>query len=179
MTKAAQLPENHLNATEAKWFAVYTKYKREKIILRDLHRQDIQAYLPIQKLTRIYASKRKKVEIPLISCYIFVKITKAEYLPVLQTDNVVNFVRIAKNLISIPEREIEILRKVVGEGIPVTAEPSSAFSRGDQVEIVGGSLTGLTGTLIDNHGEKEVIIDLESMGYSLRMTLEAKYLRKV
>ncbi|MFK7979542.1 MAG: UpxY family transcription antiterminator [Saprospiraceae bacterium] len=179
MTKAAQLPENHLDATEAKWFAVYTKYKREKTIEKDLTRQGIQAYLPIQHLTRIYASKKKKVQMPLISCYIFVKITKAEYLSVLQTESVVNFVRIAKNLISIPEREIEIMRKVVGEGIPVMAEPSSAFRKGDQVEIIGGNLTGLSGVLIDNHGAKEVIIDLESMGYSLRMTLEAKFLRKL
>ncbi len=179
MTKAAELPENHLDATEAKWFAVYTKYKREKVIAKDLNRKGIHSYLPIQKLTRIYASKKKKVEMPLISCYIFVKITKAEYLPVLQTDNVVNFVRIAKNLISIPEREMEIMRRVVGEGISVTAEPSAGFRKGDQVEIMGGNLTGLTGTLIDNHGEKEVIIDLESMGYSLRMTLEAKFLRKI
>ena len=179
MTKAAQVPENHLDVNEAKWFAVYTKYKREKVILRDLERQGIQAYLPIQQIIRIYASKKKKVQLPLISCYIFVKITKSEYLQVLQTDNVVNFVRIAKNLISIPEREIEIMRKIVGEGIPVVAEPSSAFNKGDQVEIVGGNLTGLQGTLVDNHGGKEVIIDLETMGYSLRMTLETKFLRKV
>lgn len=179
MTRAAQLPENHLDNNVAKWFAVYTKYKREKVILKDLQRQGIQAYLPIQKLTRIYASKKKKVELPLISCYIFVKITKPEYIPVLQTDNVVNFVKIARSLISIPEREMEIMRQIVGEGIPVTAEPSSAFNRGDQVEIVGGNLTGLQGTLVDNHGEKEVVIDLETMGYSLRMTLDTKYLRKV
>ena len=60
MTKAAQMPENHLDTTEAKWFAVYTKYKREKVILKDLHRQGIQAYLPIQKLVRVYASKKKE-----------------------------------------------------------------------------------------------------------------------
>lgn len=179
MTKLAQMPENHLDSAEAKWFAVYTKYKREKVILKDLNRKGIQAYLPIQKLTRIYASKKKKVEMPLISCYIFVKITKPDYLHVLQTESVVNFVRIAKNLISIPEREIEIMRQVVGEGIQITAEPSSALNRGDKVAIVGGNLTGLTGTLVDNHGEKEVIINLESMGYSLRMTLDARYLRKV
>lgn len=179
MAKTAETPENHLHAEDAKWFAVYTKYKREKVILKDLNRQGIEAYLPIQKLTRIYASKKKKVEMPLISCYIFVKITKTEYLPVLQTEGVVNFVRIAKNLISIPEREIEIMRQIVGEGIPITAEPSSAFNRGDKVSIVGGNLTGLTGTLVDNHGSKEVIIDLETMGYSLRMTLEAKYLQKI
>lgn len=178
MTNTAKMAENHLSDTEAKWFAVYTKYKREKVIKRDLEVQDIQAYLPIQKLTRVYASKRKVVEMPLISCYIFVKITKAEYLRVLQTESVVNFVRIAKNLISIPEREIEILKQVVGEGVPVTAEPKG-FHKGDKVEIMNGNLTGLQGTLVETHSGKEVIIDLDSMGYSLRMTLEAKYLKKI
>ena len=178
MTKAAKLPENHLDAEVSKWFAVYTKYKREKIIKRDLEKQGIEVYLPLQKLTRVYASKRKVVEMPLISCYIFVKITKPEYLRVLQTESVVNFVKIAKNLISIPEREIDIMRQIVGEGIPVTAEPS-AFHKGDDVEIIGGNLTGLKGVLVDNHGDKQVIIDLESMGYALRMTLDAKFLRKV
>lgn len=172
------MAENHLSDTEAKWFAVYTKYKREKVIKRDLELQNIQAYLPIQKLTRVYASKRKVVQMPLISCYIFVKITKAEYLRVLQTESVVNFVRIAKNLISIPEREIEILKQVVGEGIPVTAEPKG-LHKGDKVEILNGNLTGLQGTLVETHSGKEVIVDLDSMGYSLRMTLEAKYLKKV
>ncbi|MEM1122449.1 MAG: UpxY family transcription antiterminator [Bacteroidota bacterium] len=178
MTKAAQKVENHLDADEAKWFAVYTKYKREKVIKKEFDRQGIESYLPIQKITRVYASKRKVVELPLISCYIFVKITKSDYLRVLQTDNVVMFVRIAKNLISIPEKEMTIMRQVVGEGIPVTAERSS-LQKGDSVEIIGGNLTGLFGKLVDNHGEKEVVIDLESMGYSLRMTLDAKYLRKL
>lgn len=178
MTKIAQPPENHLDKTVAKWFAVYTKYKREKLIKKELDRQGIHVYLPIQKITRVYASKKKQVELPLISCYIFVKITQSEYIKVLQTENVVTFVRIAKNLISIPEHEMEIMRQVVGEGIPVTAEPTS-LHKGDLVEIIGGNLTGVKGVLVDNHGDKQVIIDLESMGYSLRMTLDAKYLRKV
>ncbi len=169
---------NHLDENVAKWFAVYTKYKREKVIKKELEHKGIIVYLPIQKLIRVYASKRKKVEIPLISCYLFVKITKSEYLPVLQTDNVVKFVRIAKNLISIPEREIEIMKRVVGEGIPVTAEPSS-FHEGDEVEIMGGNLTGLRGILVEKHGEKEMVIDLETMGYSLRMTLDARLLKRV
>ncbi len=178
MAKIDNTPENHLDSEIPKWFAVYTKYKREKVIKKELDRQDIKSYLPIQKITRIYASKRKVVELPLISCYIFVKITKSEYLKVLQAEGVVNFVRIAKNLISIPEREIEIMRQIVGEGIPVKAEPSR-LQKGDEVEIIGGNLTGLKGILVDNHGDKEVIINLESMGYSLRMTLDSKFLQKV
>jgi len=176
--KADKAPENHLDTEVAKWFAVYTKYKREKVIKKELEFKGVHVYLPIQKLTRVYASKKKVVEMPLISCYIFVKITKTEYIKVLETDNVVGFVKIAKNLISIPEREIDIMKRIVGEGIPVSAEPKT-FVKGDQVEIVGGNLTGLQGTLVDEHGDKQVVIDLDSMGYSLRITLETRLLRKL
>ena len=65
-------PENHLNVNEAKWFAIYTNYKREKTVKKDLDAKGITAFLPIQKVIRNYASKRKTVELPLISCYLLV-----------------------------------------------------------------------------------------------------------
>lgn len=171
-------PENHLDEQEAKWFAVYTRYKREKLARKELGGKGVEVYVPIQKLTRVYVRKRKVVEMPLISCYIFVKITKKEYLTVLQNDQVVNFVKIAKNLISIPEREIGLLKQVTGEGIPVSAEPARMY-QGDKVEIIAGKLTGLKGTLVEEHGNKEVLLDLETMGYTLRMTVDVNLLRKI
>jgi len=173
-----QDPENHLDATSPKWFAIYTKYKREKTVQRDLNLKGITTFLPIQKVVRVYTRKRKVVELPLISCYLFVEITKPEYIPVLETENVVKFVRFSKNLISIPEGEIKLLRQIIGEGIPVTAE-KMGLQKGDAVEIIGGTLLGLKGTLVEEHGEKEMVIDLETMGYSLRMQVDTKLLRKV
>ena len=187
MTKSSSLsnkndytkePENHLDPVEYKWFAIYTNYKREKTVKKDLDAKGIINFLPIQTVIRHYASKKKKVDLPLISCYLFVKITKGEYVPVLETDNVIKFVRFAKNLISIPEEEINTLKKIIGEGIPVEASKLE-MTQGDAVEITGGNLTGLKGTLVGEHGEKELIVELETMGYSLRMQVDATLLKKV
>ncbi len=171
-------PEVHLHATEPRWFAIYTKYKREKLIHKELQRKGIESYLPIQTVIRHYTRKRKKVELPLISCYLFVKITKPEYVPVLEIDDVVKFVRFSKNLLAIPEKEINLLKIIVGEGLPLVAE-KKALRQGDTVEVIGGNLTGLQGILVEEHGEKEMIIDLDTMGYSLRMQIDAKLLKKV
>ena len=81
-------------------------------------------------------------------------------------------------MIAIPEKEIQLLKQIMGEGIPIVAE-KKAFRKGDQVEIMGGNLTGLKGILVGEHGEKEMIIDLDTMGYSLRMQIDAKLLKKV
>ena len=88
--------ENHLHETEPRWFAVYTRYKREKLVAQQLRDKGIEVYLPLQHFTRRYTRKIKKVEMPLISCYVFARITKKEYVPVLETPDVVQFVRFAK-----------------------------------------------------------------------------------
>lgn len=68
--------ENHLHPIESRWFAVYTRSKSEKVVKRLLDQKNIENYLPLQKVTRRYTRKIKSYEIPLISCYIFVKIAK-------------------------------------------------------------------------------------------------------
>ncbi len=170
--------ENHLSSREARWFAVYTNYKREKLVAKRLKGKGIEYFLPLQQFTRRYTRKIKHVELPLINCYIFVKITKQEYVRVLETDDVLKFVRFSRNLISIPEQEINILRRIIGEGIEVEAEPGK-FATGDEVEIISGHLTGLRGTLMERRSEKNFVVELENLGYSLKMQLDPALLQRV
>ncbi|MCB0517444.1 MAG: UpxY family transcription antiterminator [Lewinellaceae bacterium] len=171
--------ENHLDEVVPKWFAVYTRYKSEKVVQNLLGKKEIENYLPLQRITRRYTRKIKTHNIPLISCYIFVKITKGEYVKVLETENVVNFLKFSKNLLSIPEEEIEILKRVVGDGeFEIEAEPG-VFHEGDEVEIIGGKLTGIKGRLVEKQGKKQMVIELENVGYSLRMNVDISLLRKI
>ncbi len=179
MSANPQPYENHLDEQEARWFAVYTRYKREKQVLKRLQEKGITTYLPLQRVKRYYTRKVKQVELPLISCYLFTKITKPEYIPVLDTPDVVQFVRFSKNLISIPEREIQLIQRVVGEDIEVEIEPTRHMRKGDEVEIVGGRLTGLKGTLLSIEGKKQFVIELVNLGYAMRMQIDPQYLRKI
>ena len=178
--KLQQKPEfeNHLHDTDKRWFAVYTRYKSEKVVKQLLDSKQIDNYLPLQKVVRRYTRKIKTHYIPLISCYIFVRINKGDYVPVLETENVVNFLRFAKNLLSIPEEEIEILKRVVGDGEDVEAEPG-LLHEGDAVEVIGGKLTGLKGRLVEKQGKKQMIVELENLGYTLRLNIDVSLLQKV
>ena len=178
MSTAALQYENHLDATEARWFAVYARYKREKMVAQRLQEKGIEYYLPLQRLTRRYTRKVKHVELPLISGYLFARITRAEYVRVLETQDVIQFVRFSRNLVSIPEREIEIIRRVVGEDIEIEIE-SSSFQLGDAVEIIGGQLTGLKGILMERRSGKNFVIELESLGYSLLMQVDPALLHRI
>ncbi len=174
---AARTHENHLHEVESRWFAIYTNYKREKLVQKLLEKKGIEAYLPIQKLTRHYTRKRKTVELPLINCYVFVKIKKSEYVTVLETEDVLRFLKIGRNMIAIPNEEMELLKRIVGEGMAVDIEPSS-YTVGDIVEIISGNLTGLQGVLAEVKGKKKMVVELKQLSHSIYMEVAPSLLRK-
>ena len=177
MATLATTFEDHLHDTEVRWFAVYTKFKCEKVAFKHLQAKGIHAYLPIQKVTKRYTRKVKHLELPLISCYVFVKVAKPHYIPILETEHILEFVKIGRNLIAIPEKEIDILKRIVGEGTPFEIE-LTRYQVGDRVEIIAGGLTGMAGTLVNIQGEKRFIVELETLGYSLNLQVEPQVLRK-
>lgn len=174
----AQPIVNQLHDTEARWFALRTRAKCEKQVAQLLGRKQIHAYLPLVKSVKRYVRKVKKVEKPLISGYVFVKIIKSEYVPALETENVVGFVRFSKDLPAIPESEIVTLRRIVLESdIELSASPGN-FGVGDPVSITAGPLTGLSGSVISHEGKRRLQIELQHLGYSLLITVDAAFLEK-
>lgn len=172
-----QTPENHLHLSEYRWFAISTPYKREKYVQRLLTRKGIVAYVPLQTVTRRYSRKIKHVDLPLFNRYVFVKIIKDDYVKVLETEQVTGFVKIGNNLLAIPEAEIALIKRILGEVKQLTSEPIR-YRSGDEVEIISGNLTGIEGTLVKVEGKSLVLVDLQYLGYSLSMHIDPKLLRK-
>lgn len=167
---------NDLSESEARWFAVYTKYKCEKYVVEQLGRNRIAAYVPLVTKTKRYTSRIKTHHIPLINSHVFVQITKADYVRVLQTEYVLSFVKQRKHLIHIPQGEIDLLKIIVGEMENVEAGEIS-YQQGDEVEIVSGNLTGIKGKLIAREGKTRFVVELQSIGMQLAMTIDKAHLR--
>ncbi len=169
---------NQLDQEIPRWFAIYTNFRREKLVDRMLTQKGIQAYLPLQKVTRRYSKKIRVQQIPLLNCYLFVKITRSQYIRVLETEHVLKFIKIGKNMLCVTDEEIEIIKKVTGEGLPLEIDPSS-YVEGDVVEVISGNLVGLRGTLASIEGKKRFSIALNNLGCTLKMTVDPSILRRV
>lgn len=178
ISMAAEHYENHLDNHTPKWFAVYTHFKREKACAKELQQSGIEVYVPVQTVTRRYTRKVKKLQLPLIPNYAFVKITRQEYVRVLQSPYVINFVKIAKNLLSIPKSEIELVKRVIGEGEEVRVDNKS-FEIGDRVEVIGGQLTGLKGTLVEKENNAFLRVYLSNIGLALEVSIAANLVQKI
>ena len=157
---------NHLHHTEPRWFAVHTRARCEKFVQRALAKKSIHAYVPLSRVLRRYVRSTRLTEKPIIPGYVFVKITKTDYVPVLETENAVGFVRFDKDLLAIPEAEIDLLRRnAMEDGLEMTAVPG-LLAEGDPVEISGGALTGLRGYIVKTAGKRRFPVSLERPGYS-------------
>ncbi len=163
---------------DARWYAIYTMYKSEKQVASQLKRKGIEAYIPLVKRTKRYTRKIKTYEVPLLNCYVFVRINKLQQVAVLETENVLKFIKQGKELNAIPQNEIDILKRIEGVDFEVQAMPLS-FEVGDEVEISHGTLMGLKGKLIKQAGKKSFVIEIESIGVSLQMNIEANMLQKI
>ena len=175
---AASQPVNHLHATEARWFAVYVNYKREKQAERELRSRGIEVYLPLKAFTRIYTSKKRVVQLPLLSRYLFVRITRDEYVAVLENPHVLGFVKEHRNLRSIREEEIELLRRVAGDTRVVEVRQGQ-IKAGEPVELITGNLAGMRGRFVREKGKSNFIIQLESLGVHLEIEVDPSDLRRL
>ncbi len=163
---------------EAKWYAIYTMYKSEKQVAEHLKRKNIEVYIPIISKTKRYQKRIKTYQVPLFNCYVFVKISKSEQVKVLETENVLKFIKQGKELNAIPEYEMEILRRIEGIDFEIEVRPT-VFAIGDEVEVCQGSLAGLKGKLVKQSGKKQFVVEIESIGVSLQINIEAPMLRKL
>lgn len=170
--------QNDLSNDAARWFAVLTKVKAEKAVCNNLTNEGITNYIPLQKVTRIYTRKRRTTLLPLIYRYIFVHIIKDEYVKVLETPNVEGFVKFNKQIISIPDHEIEWLQRVTGEINDISIE-NKPYAPGELVEVVYGNLTGLKGKLIQSLGKSELLIELDHIGFGLRIQIDPLHVRRL
>ena len=170
---------NQLDESEPRWFAIYTNFKREKLVAGLLANKGIEAYVPLQHLTRRYTRKIRQVALPLINCYVFVKIIKPQYVPVLQTQDVLRFIKFSQDLLAIPDTEMDILRRIAGDANVGVTVVEGVFSKGDMVEVASGNLAGVKGRLIEERGEKAFVVELQHIGLGLRVEIPVTQLVRV
>jgi transcription antitermination factor NusG len=139
-----------MNNTELnhKWYAIRVKSRSEKKVNADLQDQGIESFLPLQRRLRIWSDRKKWVEMPLISGYVFVHISRKEYETVLRTMNVVCFVYFQGKAAIINDKDILTLKRMLGQSeleLEVTLEE---LKPGQMVEVISGPLCGVVGELI-------------------------------
>jgi transcription antitermination factor NusG len=132
----------------------------------------VQTFLPMVTEVRRWSDRRKKIQIPLFSSYLFVKLapSKVERVRVLSVDGVFNFVGPRREGTPIPDSQIEAVRALVDGQLPWSSHPF--LNIGQRVRIRSGALQGVEGILVSRSGENSLVISVEAIQRSMAVRIE-------
>src|SRR5215470_6707011 len=81
-------------AGEMRWYALHTRSRHERVVAQRLQERGLETYLPTVREVHRWSDRKKKVEVPLFSCYVFLHcgLTQQDRHHVYRVDSVLGFV---------------------------------------------------------------------------------------
>jgi transcription antitermination factor NusG len=160
-------PERH-------WFAVSTRPRHEKTVVKHLTQRSVENYLPLYHALRKWQDRKVWIDMPLFSGYVFVRIAAAERCKIVQVPGVVRMVSFNGVLQPVTDDEIQRLHQVLENW---RAEPFPYMTEGKLVRVVDGPLAGLEGTVVHRKGKARIVISVQSIMRSFIAEVDADALQ--
>lgn len=160
------------------WYAVYTRPRSEKLVHNRLLELEIESFLPLYKTLRQWSDRKKVIEKPLFSSYLFVRVNRKKYHEVCQVDGVVKFISFEGKAVAIPEQQINNLKILVSGNVSIEVS-GEKLAKGDNVEVTSGVLAGLKGELIRIKRKNKVVIRIDRIDQNLILDIPVAFLRKL
>jgi transcription antitermination factor NusG len=128
--------------------------------------------LPIVTEVHRWADRKKAVQLPLFSCYVFAKFipNRSERLRVLRVGGVLGLVGSHGEGAPIPNEQLDAVRQVV-EGT-MQWESYPFLKIGQRVRIRSGALNGMEGILVSRNGNNTLVISVDAIQRSLAVRVE-------
>ncbi|MEH6593690.1 MAG: transcription/translation regulatory transformer protein RfaH [Halioglobus sp.] len=148
------------------WYAVHAKPRQEVTAEDNLKRQGFETYLPRIKVRKLKRGQWEKVVEPLFPRYLFVLLDPGvdNTAPIRSTRGVVGLVRIGFELHPVPDAVVAYLMQAEDSEQQVRLADEWPYQPGDKVEILDGSLAGLTGVFQMQSAEGRALLLIELLG---------------
>ncbi|MGE0567973.1 MAG: UpxY family transcription antiterminator [Bacteroidia bacterium] len=161
------------------WKVLYVASRSEKKVLKRLAELGVMAYAPMRTERKKWSDRMKLVTTPLIKGYVFVKTDERNRDEVFKSQGVVSYVRYNKADAVVRDIEIEALKSIEEKGYYVEGHFNDVILQGQKVEIRYGPFKGLYGTVVVCDKEEEHTIQIEGIGYALRIKVPIEIIAKI
>ncbi|MES2650169.1 MAG: UpxY family transcription antiterminator [Bacteroidota bacterium] len=162
-----------------KWYPVYTRSRAEKKTQAELTKKNIISYLPLKKVEKQWSDRKKIIEEPLISSYIFVYISTKEYAEVLMTSGVARFIYFSGSIASIPNQQINDLKLLMANSTDLEVLDFEV-TPGEKVLIKAGPFKGILAELVSlKNNKKTIVLRLQNLGYSIVISTSLAFITPI
>ena len=131
------------------WYAVFTASRAEKRVKERLEQAGIENYLPVRGGEFVRDGLVKRLEVPVITGCIFVRVSEMNLPSLLSIGGVIALLKEKQGPVVISDEQLDSLRiEVVNGKIPV----------GSGVRVIQGELTGVQGELVEVAGGHRIMV---------------------
>jgi transcriptional antiterminator NusG len=163
-----------------KWYAVHTRSHFEQKVFDGFAGKSIESFLPkIQVMSR-RKDRRKKILIPLLPGYVFVRfdMNPETYWDIIKTTGVVRMVGVSGK--PVPAKDEEVASLMILDGTDRTVQNRTYMRAGDRVMIMEGPLKGLVGYYLRHKGQSDkVVVSIELLRRSVAVEVADWTLEKI
>jgi transcriptional antiterminator RfaH len=137
------------------WWAMYTRSRREKDLMRRLAQKDIAFYCPIvEKRHRSPSGRLRTSYMPLFSNYVFLCGSSTDRYEAMCTGCVSRDLEVKDPAALF--RDLREIYELIRSGVEVTPEPEIPV--GTAVRVTSGPLEGREGLVIDRRGRHRLLV---------------------
>ncbi len=167
-----------MEASETRWYAIYTKSRHEKVVAEELWQRQIECFLPLQQRYSKWKDRTKLIQFPLFPGYLFVHVPIRERrLDILKVPSVVRIVGFNQVPEPIPDAQIRAVKNLVFNEMEY--DPYPYLSSGDRVRIVRGPLRGVEGILLEKKNRYTFVLSIDLIQQSVACEIDAADVEKV
>ena len=161
------------------WYALHTRARHERVVEHRLREEGMETFLPTIRETHRWSDRKKVVDVPLFSCYVFVRcsLSADDRTRIHRVDSVLGFVGTRGSGAPIPDDQIESVRAVLSQKTPCRSHPF--LKVGQRVRVCGGALDGVEGLFLSENGDHSLVISVDVIQRSLAVRIDGYQVKPV
>ena len=162
------------NESELKrWFVLQTKPRKENIVLQQIEQKKIEVYSPFIEKIRIWSDRKKKIQVPLFSGYVFIHGDESERIKAItDTIGAMKYIYFQKRPAVVNDREIKIIKQALLSPEKISIE-EKMIKKGDLIIVSHGLFKGMKGYVNEFRGKYKLTVNLEELSYSFNIILNS------
>ncbi len=164
-------------ASDASWYALYTRHQHEKAVAHHLERMGFNVFLPLYREVHQWRDRRKAVILPLFPCYVFFSGDLGRRFEILNTPGVFSLVCSGAKVGVIPAAELDAVRRAVTN--PLSLEPHPFLQCGERIRVRSGPLAGIEGIVLRKKDSLRIVISVEMLRRSVSIEVKEATLERV
>ncbi len=159
------------------WYAIYTRTRWEKKVVRQLEEKQIEHYCPLIRMERQWSDRKKIILQPLFTGYVFVRLEQVDAASIRKIDGCINFVYWLSKPAVIRDEEIVAIRKFLDEHECIQIE-KTRVNLEDRVRVISGPFTEKEGKIVGVKS-RTVKVLLPSLGFALVAELDKQHVQLI